>query len=186
MGAMDQIIRLLRPVVSPVVREGLRTSRTSVGLGQAPRPHGGNTPLTPASAADYPGDYRGCPTMVYSPREDRQCQPGEIAWTWVPFEEDHSRGKDRPVLVISSDGDWLLAVPATSQDHDQDAAQERREGRYWMDIGSGSWDAQRRATEVRLDRIIRVHPDAVRRIAGRVDETTFNAVAQGVRKHWSD
>jgi hypothetical protein len=32
----------------------------------------------------------------------------------------------------------------TSKDHDRDAEDEARYGRYWMDIGSGDWDAEQR------------------------------------------
>jgi len=107
--------------------------------------------------------------------------PGEIVWAWVPFEEDHSQGKDRPVLVIGRDGPWLLALPLTSKDHDHDAAQQARDGRRWTDIGSGPWDNRGRASEVRVDRILRVHPARVRREGAVLDEGRFNQVAAAVR-----
>jgi hypothetical protein len=90
----------------------------------------------------------------YRPRRDGKPDPGEIVWAWVPFEEGDGRGKDRPVLVISRDGDTLTGLMLTSKDHDRDAADEARWGRYWMDIGSGAWDRQGRPSEVRLDRIL--------------------------------
>jgi len=108
--------------------------------------------------------------------------PGEIVWAWVPFEEDHSQGKDRPVLVIGRDGRWLLALGLTSQDHDRDAAQEARAGRHWTDIGTGSWDNRGRPSEVRVDRILRVDPAAVRREGAVLDEGAFSKVAAAVRR----
>jgi len=42
----------------------------------------------------YPGDYVGTPAMDYSPVVDGRPDPGEIVWTWVPFEDDHRNGKD--------------------------------------------------------------------------------------------
>ena len=39
--------------------------------------------------------------MSYSPRTDGVPDPGEVVWTWVPFEEHDGRGKDRPVLVVA-------------------------------------------------------------------------------------
>ncbi|MGW2658988.1 type II toxin-antitoxin system PemK/MazF family toxin, partial [Streptomyces sp. NPDC001478] len=33
----------------------------------------------------------------YAPDRDGDPDPGEIVWTWVPFEENDGRGKDRPV-----------------------------------------------------------------------------------------
>lgn len=194
MGIWNEVFRALKPIARDVAKAALREqsgSRRSKRQqrdsdGRPQNSSGRSTSPRPKSSTGYPGDYYGCPEMVYAPREDRQVQPGEMVWTWVPFEEDHSQGKDRPVLIIADDGEFLLALPATSQDHDADAAQERRHGRYWMDIGAGDWDAQHRATEVRLDRIIRVREDQVRKIAGRISEKIFKQVANGVRQHWKD
>ena len=115
--------------------------------------------------------------------EDDRPDPGEVVWAWVPYEEDHSQGKDRPVLVIGRDGDQLLALQMSSQDHDQDAADEARWGRYWVDVGSGAWDSKGRPSEARVDRILRIAPDAVRRIGAVLDRERFDEVAAGVREH---
>lgn len=136
-----------------------------------------------AVTGDYPGDFTGHPQFVYSPHDDNRADPGEVVWTWVPFEEDHAQGKDRPVLVIGTDDPWLLALQLTSQDHDHDAEQEARAGRYWLDIGTGDWDRSGRPSEVRTNRIIRIDPEAVRRTGGRVSEKTFRAVEQAVLAH---
>ena len=137
-----------------------------------------------AGGTAYPGDFRGIPEITYAPNpgNGNVADPGEIVWTWVPFEEDHSQGKDRPVLVIGHDGPWLLALPLTSKDHDHDAEQEARAGRRWMDVGSGAWDDSGRASEVRVDRTVRVDPDRVRREGAVLDERRFNTVADAVRR----
>ena len=134
--------------------------------------------------AAYPGDFRGTPEISYAPNpgNGNVADPGEIVWTWVPFEEDHTRGKDRPVLVIGHDGHWLLALPLTSKDHDRDLGKEARAGRRWTDIGSGPWDRQGRDSEVRLDRILRVDPAGVRRMGAVLDESRFNQVAMALRR----
>lgn len=95
----------------------------------------------------------------------------------MPFEEDHSRGKDRPVLLVGRDGPWLLGLQLTSKDHDLDAAQEARYGRHWMDVGSGPWDSRRRPSEVRLDRVVRVDPARVRREGAVLERRVFDQVA---------
>lgn len=138
--------------------------------------------------APYPGDFLGTPEISYAPNpgNGNVADPGEIVWTWVPFEEDHSRGKDRPVLVVGRDGPWLLALPLTSKDHDRDAVQEARAGRHWADIGSGTWDNRGRASEVRVDRILRVDPAGVRRIGAVLDESRFSQVAATVRRPTPD
>lgn len=150
--------------------------------GRSGRSGQGSRPRQPASA--YPGDFRGRTTLRYDPRPGNTADPGEVVWTWVPFEEDHTQGKDRPVLVVGTEGRWLLALPMTSKDHDRDAAQEASQGRYWVDVGTGGWDRERRESEVRVNRIVRVDPAQVRRIAERVSPEVFERVAAGVRRHW--
>ena len=99
----------------------------------------------------------------YEPDIDGEADPGEVVWGWVPYEDDPHQGKDRPVLVIGRDGDDLLALQLTSKDHDRDAEDEARYGRYWMDVGSGGWDREHRPSEVRLDRLLRMRETEVRR-----------------------
>jgi len=119
--------------------------------------------------------------VEYRPRDDGRPDPGEIVWAWVPFEEDATQGKDRPVLVVGRDGDLLLGLMLTSKDHGRDAADEARHGRRWLDLGSGPWDPQGRPSEVRVDRVLRLRPDAVRREGATLDRRRFDAVAAGVR-----
>src|SRR5690348_17283562 len=152
--------------------------RRLIGRTRAPRRQ---LPAPAPTPGAYPGDYEGTPRISYSPSPDGQPDPGEIVWTWVPYEEDHSQGKDRPVLVVGHDGRWLLALMLTSKDHDRDAADEARWGRQWVDIGVGPWDARRRPSEVRVDRVLRVDPAAVRREGAVLDRARFEEVAEGVR-----
>ncbi len=120
---------------------------------------------------------------TYAPEADGQPDPGEVVWAWVPYEEDASKGKDRPVLLLARDGDVWLALQLTSHDHDLDAAQEAREGRFWMDIGSGAWDSRGRASEVRLNRLLRIDPATVRREGAALDPELFAAVVEAARAH---
>ncbi len=94
----------------------------------------------------------------------------------MPYEEDHTQGKDRPVLVVGHDGPWLLALMLTSKDHTRDAASEAQRGRRWLDIGSGPWDTRGRDSEVRLDRVLRIDPEQVRREGAIMDRATFSLV----------
>lgn len=132
------------------------------------------------SSGDYPGDYAGEFEFRYKPDLNGEPDPGEIVWTWVPYEEDPQQGKDRPVLVVGRDGRWLLCLLLSSKDHDRDAADEARYGRYWMDLGRGDWDTRHRPSEIRLDRVVRVDPDAVRREGAILDRGRFDRVAQAV------
>jgi len=130
----------------------------------------------------YPGDYEGRTETAYAPWRDSKTDPGEVVWAWVPYEEDHSKGKDRPVLIVGRDGFYLLGLQLSSQDHDLDAADEARFGRTWMDVGTGPWDRQGRPSEVRLDRVIRVHPTSVRRIGSVMERSIFDQVTAAMRE----
>ncbi|QSR32614.1 growth inhibitor PemK [Nocardioides sp. S5] len=121
----------------------------------------------------------------YAPEIDGEPDPGEVVWAWVPYEDDPSQGKDRPVLVLDTAGDgeadgWV-GLMLSSQDHDRDAADEARHGRYWMDVGSGGWDSQGRPSEVRLDRLIHLERDGVRREGAALDARIFDEVVAAVR-----
>lgn len=137
-----------------------------------------------ATAAPGPAAAGGSGVRAsYAPEADGEPDPGEVVWAWVPYEEDPSRGKDRPVLVldVDVDGDGWTGLMLTSKDHDRDAADEARWGRHWMDVGSGGWDRQGRPSEVRLDRLIHLERDGVRREGAALDREVFEAVVAAVR-----
>lgn len=176
MGALGRILR-------DTLRAGLRSlSGPTRRSAPAPRSRPRSRTRTSGRSA-YPGDFPGMPQVSYRPQRGAQPDPGEIVWTWVPYEEDHTRGKDRPVLLVGWDGPWLLAVQLTSRDHDRDAGQEASSGRYWVDIGVGEWDAQRRPSEARVNRVVRVDPDAVRRVSVSLPRDRFDRVVAGMRRH---
>src|SRR4051795_274975 len=114
--------------------------------------------------------------LGYGPQRNGRPDPGEVVWAWVPFEEDATQGKDRPVLVLTCDERTVTALPLTSKDHDRDAAQEARAGRVWMDVGSGDWDRLHRPSEVRLNRALVLPVSAVRREGGAMPRPMFEAV----------
>ncbi len=122
------------------------------------------------------------PDVEYRPRDDERADPGEIVWAWVPFDEGDGRGKDRPVLVIGRRGEELLGLQLSSQDHDLDAEDEARHGRYWTDIGTGAWDRQGRPSEVRLDRLLVLDPARVRREGAALDRARFERVVAEARR----
>ena len=155
-----------------------RTSGSSAPKPSAPKP---SAPASTGASdgSDYPGDYRDMINFEYSPSLDGDADPGEIVWTWVPFEEDHSQGKDRPVLLVGRDGEYLLALMMTSKDHNN---REHVDPNY-LDIGSGPWDPQGRASEVKLNRVIRVRPDAMRREGAIMPEDTFRLIERAWTRH---
>ncbi|RWZ61425.1 type II toxin-antitoxin system PemK/MazF family toxin [Labedella populi] len=108
--------------------------------------------------------------LEYTPSADGVPDPGEIVWTWVPYEENDGRGKDRPVLIVAAGLDgFALAVQLTSKDRTGD--------RDHLTVGSGDWDGQHRESWARLDRVFRVHAGSVRREASFLPEKAYRRVA---------
>ena len=156
-------------------RAGGRTPAPA-GRGRAPGPGGRDAG---GGATGYAGDHTGPWRGAYAPDLDGEPDPGEVVWTWVPYEEDHSRGKDRPVLVVARDGGLLLALMLSSRDHDGGS---HRSGERWLDLGPGPWDSRGRPSEVRLDRVLRIDPDAVRREGAVLDRARFDEVVRAAQR----
>ncbi|MDY6144011.1 MAG: type II toxin-antitoxin system PemK/MazF family toxin [Arcanobacterium sp.] len=139
-------------------------------------PQPGDRPL-PWSFAE-----RGLPNFEYRPERDGAPDPGEVVWTWVPFEENDGRGKDRPVLVVAMEGEYVIFGQMTSKDHAKGKVYQDRFDRWWIDLGAGEWDSQGRPSELRLDVLWIVHEDQVRRGGGKLPEEKFKAVVAAIAK----
>jgi hypothetical protein len=140
----------------------------------------GRTHPTPADVTPRRGGARTAPAgdrarrVAYAPDLDGSADPGEIVWTWVPYEEADGRGKDRPVLVVGREGRDLVGLMLSSQD-------EHADDRNWVGIGTGEWDRQGRASFVRLDRVIEVGEHDIRREGAILDQRRFDRVADELR-----
>ncbi|BCW71401.1 type II toxin-antitoxin system PemK/MazF family toxin [Arthrobacter sp. NicSoilB8] len=148
----------------------------------APTRTAGSAPAT-GLTVKYPGDFRGRAAVHYAPSPNGRPEPGEIVWTWVPYEEDHSQGKDRPVLLVGTTGRYLLGLMLTSKDHDGDS----RRSEDYVDIGTGPWDRQGRPSEAKLDRVLQINAKDIRREGAILDAGRFNLVASALRQRngWS-
>ncbi|WP_280242911.1 type II toxin-antitoxin system PemK/MazF family toxin [Nocardia abscessus] len=137
----------------------------------------GAVSVRPAASIPVPTAERAR-QIVYSPQLDGRADPGEIVWTWVPFEEDPSNGKDRPVLVVGRDRRTLLGLMLSSNP-------ERAYDRNWIGIGSGAWDHDGRPSWVRLDRVLDVPEAGIRREGAIMARKTFDLVAHRLCAEYS-
>ncbi len=179
--SLSKALSIASSIVREVAKQRRKQPKPGTATGRRPRKGGASSGRTD-NGDGYAGDYIGAPPMSYKPVEDDLADPGEVVWTWVPYEEDHSQGKDRPVLVIGRNAGLLLALQLTSQDHARDAEQEAGQGRFWIGVGSGEWDRERRPSEARVDRILQLDPRGVRRIGAVLAEPVFAEVAAAVRR----
>ena len=132
--------------------------------GPVPRPaHGA---VTQVHGAEHLG------RLDYSPDLDGLADPGEVVWAWVPFEDDPTVGKDRPLLVVGRTGRFLLALMLSSKPHDAG---------NWLDLGAGAWDHDGRPSWLRLDRAYELHEDDLRREGAVLAPDRFSRVVEALR-----
>jgi PemK-like, MazF-like toxin of type II toxin-antitoxin system len=147
------------------------------------RKTGGTTGrATPGPARTAPTEsetlaHRGGRHLEYNPSPDGDADPGEIVWTWVPYEDDPHQGKDRPVLVVGRSGRTVLGLMLSSQ--------SERDGQpNWFALGTGDWDREQRPSWLRLDRVLEVDADGIRREGAVLDRSRFDRVATVLRRNY--
>jgi hypothetical protein len=109
--------------------------------------------------------------IEYTPQLDGDPDPGEVVWTWVPYEDDPTLGKDRPVVIIGRHGPTLSGVALTSKPKDR---------ADHVEVGNGPWDSQGRPSYARVDRLLDIDPDGVRREGAALSRRRFDAVVEAV------
>jgi hypothetical protein len=118
----------------------------------------------------------GAVTFEYTPCLDGDPDPGEVVWTWVPYEEDPTEGKDRPVVVIGRRRGELVGVPLTSK-------RDRRE--VQVELGTGEWDSRHRVSYARIERMLEIDPSRMRREGAIIDRSRFDRVVKAVERYHS-
>ncbi len=152
---------------APRLLEQVKRQTRTPGPSRGPRPSGART--------DHQGAPRDGRRITYSPDLDGRADPGEVVWTWVAYEEEDGRGKDRPVLVVGREGAGLLALMLTSN--------KRRDDQHgWLALGPGAWDREDRPSWVRLDRVLQLTEDGIRREGAILARDRFDRVAAALRK----
>jgi len=158
------------------IQQGIR-----IGLDVLAGPPDTQTPALPAGrpvSSNFVPTAHRARKVAYAPDLDGRADPGEVVWTWVVYEDDPSRGKDRPVLVVGRDRHVLLGLMLSSQDH-------HRDDPNWASIGAGSWDHEGRVSWVRLDRVLDVPEEGIRREGAILDREVFDIVAARLRAEYS-
>ena len=152
-------------------------TRVGAALRRAAPPTRRSTPPAHPRSVDV---RRAIVQVVYRPDRDGDADPGEVVWAWVPYEDDPRQGKDRPVVVIGQAGDRLAVVALTSRPHP-----ERRDQ---IAVGTGPWDREGRESYARLDRILGLRPDQVRREGSALERHRFDELVAALsrRRGWPE
>jgi PemK-like, MazF-like toxin of type II toxin-antitoxin system len=165
-----------QPGIRESIQRGIKIGIDVIG-GGAPEPPSEITTGRPVTNTSAPTAHRAR-RLVYAPDLDGPADPGEIVWTWVAHEDDPTCGNDRPVLVVGRDRHTLLGLMLSSQErHAAD--------RDWVGIGSGSWDDDGRPSWVRLDRVLDVPEEGIRRQGAILEHEVFDMVAARLRTDYS-
>jgi hypothetical protein len=180
MGLLADLTKAVSDVLTGGRRRGGAPSREAGRTGgRRPRADAEVLPgeFGPDATVEVDPHRIGPVRMSYSPQTDGAPDPGEVVWTWVPFEENDGRGKDRPVLVVAVESaGTYLAVQLTSKAHDG-------EGDF-VSIGAGGWDGEHRPSWVNLDRVIRVHEGGMRREAAALPRAAFERVTDRLHQRY--
>lgn len=169
---------------TPKVLSKLRTGlarRAESPAGRSPSPADTRRGPSPADVAARRNGGTPAPSgrhLDYAPNLDGDADPGEIVWTWVTYEDDPSQGKDRPVLVVGRRGKTLLGLMLSSKS-------DRDGQRNWHALGAGPWDRENRPSWIRLDRVIEVDEDGIRREGAVLPRERFDTVAGELRSHYN-
>lgn len=103
--------------VPRTIQQGLRLGIEALVAGSiVAEPHTAITAGRPVTNGSVPTAHRAR-RVVYAPDLDGRADPGEVVWTWVVYEDDPTRGKDRPVLMVGRDRRTLLGLMLSSQAH---------------------------------------------------------------------
>jgi hypothetical protein len=176
-GAPKVIRQLQRPENLPRnIQQGIKMGLDALA-GTTAAPTTAITAGRPVTNNSVPTAHRAR-KLVYAPDLDGRADPGEVVWTWVVYEDDPSRGKDRPVLVVGRDRRTLLGLMLSSQERHQNE-------RDWVGIGSGPWDYESRPSWVRLDRVLDVPEEGIRREGAILERETFEIIASRLRRDYS-
>lgn len=188
MSKTNGILSALAEILLKAVGSG-RASRTSDPRRPDARLRTTQERPAPADSGADRGRARGTETVridpdlitdlrvAYAPQRDGAPDAGEIVWTWVPYEENDGRGKDRPVLVIGRESaDRVFAVRMTSQPHDGE--------RDYLSIGTGAWDSQGRESWVDIEQLYSVHERGLRREAAVLDRRRYDRVGAALTRRY--
>jgi hypothetical protein len=132
-------------------------------------------PDAPAPVTTGSRSTKAAVTIEYSPSLDGDPDPGEVVWTWVPYEEDPTQGKDRPVAIIGRRNGNLVGIPLTTKRDDREAQ---------VQVGRGDWDPDRRVSYARIWRLLEIDEAKMRREGAVLERERFDDIIEAVDDYY--
>ncbi|MGV0326782.1 type II toxin-antitoxin system PemK/MazF family toxin [Corynebacterium confusum] len=158
------------------IDKGLSHINQSLGL------HGHRTswePRKPASIRVEATQDRAR-SIFFAPDIDGQADSGEVVWVWAPTGGPQSPPTERAVLVVGRTRTTVLGLLISPNP-------EHAEDDCWLEIGSGEWDESGRQCWIRLDRLLEISEEQVRRQGILFPQRRFERIANRLRAvyHWA-
>ena len=119
-------------------------------------------------------------SIFFTPDMDGQADSGEVVWVWVPAEGKQAPPRERAILVVGRTRTTVMGLLISpNPKHALDDA--------WLEIGSGEWDESGCDCWVRLDRLLEVSEEQVRRQGTLFPQRRFERIANRLRAryHWA-
>lgn len=119
-------------------------------------------------------------SIHFAPDLDGQADSGEVVWVWAPTDGANSPPHERAILVIGRNRSTLMGLLISpNPQHDEEE--------WWLEIGSGEWDESGRQCWLRLDRVLEVSEEQVRRQGILFPQRRFERLANRMRSiyHWT-
>lgn len=159
-------------------RLGFRHRRPSGAVGQLL----GTTSQMPGKIAVEPTQSVSR-SVVYSPAMDGQAESGEVVWFDAPASLSKGVGGEnvvveRPLLVVGRSYHVILGLLISS--HNSHADQPN-----WLAIGSGDWEPSGKPCWLRMDRVVELTEDKIRRRGAVLPRRRFEVVANHLRDRYA-
>ncbi|MGP5496904.1 type II toxin-antitoxin system PemK/MazF family toxin [Corynebacterium flavescens] len=119
-------------------------------------------------------------SIFFAPDMDGQADSGEVVWVWAPSDDKQSPPRERAILVIGRTRTTVLGLlisPNPEHAHENE----------WLEIGSGDWDESGRQCWIRLDRVLEISEEQVRRQGTLFPQRRFERITNRLRSryHWA-
>ncbi|MDY3126576.1 MAG: type II toxin-antitoxin system PemK/MazF family toxin [Corynebacterium sp.] len=143
--------------------------------------HGANLPREARKAAQIRVERteRRARSIFFAPDMDGAADSGEVVWVWAPTDGTNAPPSERAILVVGRTRTTVLGllISPNPVHADEDT---------WLEIGSGEWDESGRQCWIRLDRVLEVSEEQVRRQGILFPPRRFERIANNLRStyHW--
>ncbi|PRQ11666.1 hypothetical protein C1Y63_04445 [Corynebacterium sp. 13CS0277] len=114
-------------------------------------------------------------SIYYAPDMDGQADPGEVVW--MTLADDEGDTQERAFVVVGRTHHEIMALLISPN-------AEHAEEKTWLDIGSGVWESSGRNSWVRLDKVVTMPEDAIRRQGAVMPRRRYDRIAHRLRSEF--